>query len=534
MAKRIAPSATFPQRQEQHANANWMNLGFNHKTTTTMGLLTPIFCEEVYPGEKVRLRTTINKRFAALYLPIMHQCLYTIDFFYVTCEQLYNDPRQFRQFMSEDPLNPQVEWAWATYARAKAIYTDGILNYMGFNAPPGAGTLISGTVVGAMPIAAYMKIYDEYYRNDQIQLPIWYGIDPGDNTTILEDYLPGFRAKRRNWPRDYYTSATNTPILGENVLIPSFATDPESGQYIAQKLFQLDGDIMTEQALKGWTTSGDTVLAQGSDNTPVVLQLSSTIADFRYANDMQLFLERHLRTGGVNGSSTNNGVRWNDFVKANFNWTPNPLYIDRPVWIGGYQGDVFIQEVMSTAEVGDFTVGQYAGQALAMDGTPYFSYTAPDYGFVMGIYTCYPKASYYSGLDNMWRRESKMSYMWEQFAYIGDQPIRNKEVWFSWYTSDAAWNEEIFGYLPQGAQFRYNNDIVSGQMRTLWESFHLGRKFTAASQVVLNSDFITCTPDIGRVFVVDAEAGEHEIYMHMYNDIQILRKYPKSAIPSIR
>jgi len=248
---------------------------------------------------------------------------------------------------------------------------------------------------------------------------------------------------------------------------------------------------------------------------------------------MQLFLERHLRTGGVSGS-TNNGVRWNDFVKANFDWTPNPLYIDRPVWLGGYQGDVFIQEVMSTAEVGDFTVGQYAGQALAMDGTPYFSYTAPDYGFVMGIYTCYPKASYYSGLDNMWRRESKMSYMWEQFAYIGDQPIKNKEVWFSWYTSDAAWNDEIFGYLPQGAQFRYNNDIVSGQMRTLWESFHLGRKFTAASQVVLNSDFITCTPDIGRVFVVDAEAGEHEIYMHMYNDIQVLRKYPKSAIPSIR
>jgi len=533
MAKRIAPSATFPERREVHENQNWFNLGFNHKTTTTMGLLTPIFCEELYPGERVKLRTTINKRFAALYLPMMHQCMYTIDYFYVTCEQLFVDPRQFRQFMSEDPLNPQVEWAWTYYARAKAVYTDGICNYLGFNAPPGAGTLIAQTKVGAMPIAAYMKIYDEYYRNDQIQLPIWYGILPGDNTTILEDHLPGFRAKRRNWPRDYYTSATNTPILGENVLIPSFATDAETGLALPQKLYKLDGSDMVEQALKGWDAGTETVLAQGSDNTPVVLQLSSSISDFRYANDMQLFLERHLRAGGVGGSS-NNGVRWNDFVQANFNWTPNPLYIDRPVWIGGYRGDVYIQEVMSTAEAGGFTVGQYAGQALAMDGTPQFEYTAPDYGLVMGIYTCYPKASYYSGLDNMWRRENKMSYMWEQFAHIGDQPIRNKEVWFSWYASDAAWNEEIFGYLPQGAQFRYNNDIVSGQMRTLWESFHLGRKFTAASQVVLNSDFITCTPDIGRVFVVDAEAGEHEIYMHMYNDIQVLRKYPKNAIPSLK
>lgn len=528
MAKRIAPSATFPERREKHENANWMNLGFNHKTTSTMGLLTPIFCEELYPGEKVRLRTTINKRFAALYLPIMHTCQYTIDYFYVTCEQLFQNNRQFQVFMSEDPINPVIEWAWFYYKRASAIYTDGILNYMGFNAPPGSGTLIFQTVVGAMPVAAYVKIYDEYYRNDQIQPPRFEPLAPGDNTDTIEGMMLNQRAYRRNWPRDYYTSATLTPILGENVLIPSFATDPETGLAIPQRILELDGDQPSSSPL-AVNVAGFLSSDAGVER---VLQLSSTIRDFRYANDMQEFLERHLRAGGT--SLDGAAVRWNDFVKANFNWNPNPLMIDRPVWIGGYRGDVFIQEVMSTAEAGGFTVGQYAGQALAMDGTPYFTYTSPDYGFIMGIYTCYPKASYYSGLDNMWRRETKMSYMWEQFAYIGDQPIRNKEVWFSWYTSDAAWNDEIFGYLPQGAQFRYNNDIVSGQMRTLWESFHLGRKFTAASQVVLNSDFITCTPDIGRVFVVDAEAGEHEIYMHMYNDIQVLRKYPMNAIPALR
>lgn len=534
MSKRIAPSATFPERREQHANANWMNLGFNHKTTTTMGLLTPIFCEELYPGETVKLRTTINKRFAALYLPIMHTCQYTIDYFYVTCEQLYGDPRQWRQFMSEDPLNAVVSWAYTNYTRASAVHTDGILNYLGFNAPPGSGTLIAETVVGALPISAYLKIWDEYYRNDQIQVPRWTGIVPGDNSADLQDQLPGFRALRRNWPRDYYTSATLTPVIGENVLIPSFATDQETGLFVPQKVFKLDGTPTADSELGSLTHPPltDTYLTTATDDQYAVLQLSSTIRDFRYANDMQMFLERHLRAGG--GPPSNGAIRWNDFVNAYFDWTPNPLFIDRPVWIGGYRGDVFIQEVMSTADTGTFTVGQYGGQALAMDGTPYFTYRSPDYGLVMGIYTCYPKASYYSGLDNMWRRETKMAYMWEQFAYIGDQPIRNKEVWFSWYSADAAWNDEIFGYLPQGAQFRYNNDIVSGQMRTLWESFHLGRKFTAASQVVLNSDFITCSPDIGRVFVVDAEAGEHEIYMHMYNDIQVLRKYPKNAIPSIR
>jgi len=186
---------------------------------------------------------------------------------------------------------------------------------------------------------------------------------------------------------------------------------------------------------------------------------------------------------------------------------------------------------MSTAESGTQLVGDYAGQALASDGTPQWTYQVPDYGFIMCLYTCYPKASYYSGLDNMWQRVTKMDYMWEQFAYIGDQPLRNKEVWFSWYTADVDWNDEIFGYLPQYAQHRYSNDIVSGQMRTLWESFHLGRKFSSASDVLLNSEFITCNPDIGRVFDVDAEAGEHEIYMHAYLDINVLRALPKNPIP---
>jgi len=238
---------------------------------------------------------------------------------------------------------------------------------------------------------------------------------------------------------------------------------------------------------------------------------------------MTEYLERSLRSGD----------RYRDFVKRNFDWDPNPLFIDRPVWIGGYTGNVVISEVMATAESTNVVVGNYAGKALASDSSPVFEYTCPDYGFIMCLFSVYPKASYYSGLENMWVRSSKMDYMWEQFAQIGDQPLRNKEVWFSWYDADIDWNDEIFGYLPQYAQWRYSNDIVSGQMRTLWEAFHLGRKFSAATDVVLNSEFITCTPDIGRVFVVDAEAGEHEIYVHAYNRIEILRRLGRFGLPQL-
>jgi len=250
MAKRIPASASFPERMEKHDNKNWYNIGFNHKTTATMGLLVPLACKEVYPGERVQLAVEIKKRFAALFLPIMHQCYYTLDWFYVSYAQLFDYDSSWQNFIKQDPMNATYEWAWFTYARADAIYTDGILNYLGFNAPPAAGTLIASTPVGAMPVFAYVKIYDEYYRNDQIQAARWVEMANGNNTSTVNTMIPDLRAFRRNWPRDYYTSATLEPQQGDNVLIPSYATDPVTGLFLPQRVFELDG---TQPATNLWS-----------------------------------------------------------------------------------------------------------------------------------------------------------------------------------------------------------------------------------------------------------------------------------------
>jgi len=525
MSRHIQSGATFPERMEKHAKRNWYDLSFNHKTTLTMGLLVPLAIKEVNPGETVKLQTEIKTMFAGLYLPIMHQCYLTQDWYFVTNRLLwpkstigdYNNG--WEMFIKQDPITGAVTWPYLTYSRANAVSTEGVLNYMGFNAPPPSGTLILDTEVGALPVNAYLKIYDEYYRNDQIQPTLWRPLLGGDNTTNLTDPLPGLKVLRRNWPRDYYTSATPTPQQGENILIPSFATDPVTGDFIPQILFKTDGTSPSTGSLRVGTSDQ----LQDALSADTVLQLSSTIRDFRYAAQMTEYLERSMRAGD----------RYNDFIQRHFGWTPDPLYIDRPVWIGGFTSNVVISQVLATAEVGTYSVGQYAGQAMVRDVSPEFTYTCPDYGLVMSLMTIYPKASYYSGLEQMWTRRSKMDYMWEQFALIGDQPIKNKEVWFSWYDADIAWNDEIFGYLPQYASWKYSNDIVSGQMRTLWQSFHLGRKFEGAGEVVLNSEFITCTPDVGRVFVIDAEAGEHECYVHAYNKILINRALPESGVPQL-
>lgn len=525
----IKAGMSVPERYEKHANKNWVDLGFNHKTTLTMGNLIPMACKELYPGEYCKVYMEVMMRFAALFLPIMHQCYFTVDWFYVRTQSLFDSRKafSFESFIKQDPNAGTVGWAYTIYQRAVAVSTDCIMNYLGFNAPPGGGTLIAQTTISAIPASAYHSIWKWYFRNPNIQVSNEFLLVPGDNEPNMQTAMPDFKVLRRNWPRDYYTVATLQPQQGDNVLIPSY-TMAEDGDYVPQKLFNLDGSAPSGVHNVTTTATNPTYLQANSQK--IVLQLSSTVRDLRYAVDMTAFLERATRAGaGTNDLDT----RWSDFVKRYFDWDPNPLMIDRPVWIGGYTGNVVISDVMSTAEAGEAVVGDYAGKAMVRDNTPAFTYTAPDYGVIMPVLTVYPKASYYSGMDRIWTRDNKMAYMWEQFALIGDQPLKNKEVWFSWYDADIDWNEEIFGYVPQYHWERYSNDIVSGQMRTLWQSFHLGRNFTAASDVVLNSEFIECRPDIGRVFDVDAEAGEHECYVHAYIGIEVLRRLPRNGIPAL-
>jgi len=247
--RRIQSGATMPERMEKHESKSWFSLSFNHKTTLTMGELIPLATKQMYPGELVKLQNEIKMMFAQMYLPIMHQCYFTVDWYFVTYGQLWQAggaTQGWEKFIKQDPMSATpVEWPYFNYARADAIYTNGVLNYMGFNAPPGSGTLILNTEVSALWPVAYAKIWNDYYRNDQIQPDIFvqFGttLDQGDNSAYVENLLPNLRVKRRNWPRDYYTSATPKPQQGESMLIPSYATDPETGDFIAQKIFRLDG-----------------------------------------------------------------------------------------------------------------------------------------------------------------------------------------------------------------------------------------------------------------------------------------------------
>lgn len=555
---------------EFQRNKNLFDLSHDVKTTFSMGQLIPFLTLETLPGDKFEIDFECMTRFAPLYLPIMHRCDLTINYFYVTNRILWtgvgmategnnqNNFNAWANYISQavDLVHPYITVPTDTITNGKSY---SLLDYMGFPTDniTGGGSSITALHVNAFPFAAYWKIYDEYYRNPQIEDPMSYILLAGENDLsdwpnyYTDDH--GLFVAYKLWNRDYFTSCLPTPQVGAEVLVPMYNPNYDPGSPFDQgdfrgphRLFKAiahtpadDNDVTVDSLTGGYPGSL-------SADDAVYLNIQETAApmrDFRLAARMLEFLERLMRIS----------TRYRDFLKGEFGVDPDPGTIDLPVYLGGHKGRVVISEVMSTAETTNDSVvtplGQYAGQALAMDSTRRsIKYYCKEHGIIMGIINIQPRSSYMQGLSKMWTRGvgvpgadpgSVYDYAFEQFAGIGDQPVKFKELRYDYnnVAANIAHNEETFGYIPRYSEYRWHNDIISAQMRTLWQSFHLGRIFTqvaatALTEPVLNREFISCRPRVDDVFQIGA-AQDHEIYCHIFNNVKVWRSLPKFGIPSL-
>lgn len=527
--------AEMPERNQTH---NLFDLSHDHKTTFSMGQLIPFLTVMTYPSDKFMIRGDFMMRFAPLYLPIMHKVNMRVDYFYVPNRitwpgQGVNTWEGFITTFDQATVPPYV--TLVTFGIVGGLHT-----YMGF---PTKITATGGDItfypINAIQFGAYLKIYDEFFRNPQVQAQRWFALTTGDNSAAMATALNGLLPLRRNWPRDYYTSATPTPQEGEAVQIPLINFDN-----IIDNGFDPPHNMPTDWFfqpglgsggtpaggslnLEPTTTAGIYYTSEDAAGNPVGLNIqetAATIAQLRFNIILQEYAERQLRAGD----------RYDDNTYTFFGIHPDAGTIHRPIWLGGKSGTVVISEVLSTAETATLKVGNYAGQALSLESTnDTIRYTCSEWGFIIGLITVYPKASYFQGIDRMWGMGSRSDYTWEQFSGVGDQAIKNKEVNFSYLVADADWNEEEFGYTGRFNHDRYKNDIISGQMRTTFISFHLGRLFDTVtpSNTQLDDEFLQCAPDVLRVFQV-AE-GEDEIYAHIYNDVKVLRRLPKFGMPQV-
>lgn len=553
----------------KNPNKSRFNLSHEYKTQMQPGLLTPILTMETLPGDEWSINSEFMFRFAPLYFPIMHKMTMRADYYYIPNRILWpqygaasagNDG--WAKWIAEQNETTHPHFT-ANLTRNTTTFNYHVLAYMGLPLiEAGAGKSALIEELNALPVSAYLKIWDEYYRVPQLENERWFGLDDGDNTTLFESafgvgvggLLPVLPSK---WEKDYFTSALPTPQIGDAIQIPVVDEELYKGPFefvnrTTGAPINPGGDG-TYVELEN-TSGGDMQLS--STNAPMALDVQSTagtIRQLRLAEVLQSYYERIMKVG----------QRYRDFIKGLWGNDPEPSVIDRPVLLGARFGRVQIADVMTQAdttigETGTAATGDYRGQAnLYSSDNDNITHYCNEHGWIMCILQVNPNTSYGQGIHRMWRRNVQTDYALDMFASIGDQEIAKEEVLYNPFTAQEEKNFETFGYIPRFSEYRYMNNIHTHNLNfDAGLSQHLGRYWDPDniegtdydSAIEINSQFIT-TRDLelplqeGDIRLTDVFRvlpsqyvqlpTEGIIYAHIFHSVYVNRNLPMFSTPKL-
>ncbi|MEM3791063.1 MAG: major capsid protein [Thermoproteota archaeon] len=519
---------------------NAFNLSHERKLSLDMGKLVPILCTEVVPGDTFRVNSEIMLRFAPMFFPVMHRIDVYVHYFFVPNRIIWNE---FEEFITggddgkANPIFPRIRinpsnWdEWDQYHGHNGSLAD----YLGvpYLPAPAQGSVHE---ISALPFRAYAKIYDEYYRDQDLMEPINMSSSSGiittlDNVVQLQD---------RCWEKDYFTSARPWAQKGESVTLPMAG----AGQLDVELDYNsLDGNNSAkwiyadgQEAQGGNIISGPTgtVGEQVTDPGPhapvwyepygsMKVDLSqanftaATINELRRAFQLQKWMERNARSGS----------RYTEVLRAHFGVKSSDARLQRPEYLGGGRQKVSISEVLQTSETTENSPqGEMAGHGISIGNTNRFKAFFEEHGYVIGIMSVLPRTAYQQGLPRHLQKFDRFDYYWREFAHIGEQEIKNNELYVQ-SSRDA--NNETFGYAPRYSEYKYLPSTVHGDMRSTLNAWHLGRIFS--EKPVLNEEFVKSNPSL-RIFNVETNEYHH-LWCHIYNNVKAIRPMPVFGEPGL-
>ena len=125
---------------------------------------------------------------------------------------------------------------------AKAWFDKGTLaDYLGLPVINQASTVVNDVRVSALPFRAYQLIYNEYFRDQNLQNAVNVSTEGGEDTDFTQLVL-----QSRCWEKDYFTSCLPFAQRGGDVVMPFEPQYKDEGEF-----YESDG---TTAADRDWET----------------------------------------------------------------------------------------------------------------------------------------------------------------------------------------------------------------------------------------------------------------------------------------
>ncbi|AXH75425.1 MAG: major capsid protein [Microviridae sp.] len=493
------------------------DLSHENKLTLNMGELIPILVQEIIPGDSFKAQSEIIARFAPMIAPMYQRINISTHYFFVPNRLVWNEWEQFITGGEEGTAQPVAPYFDTLANVGLDLKAGSLADYMGMPSnQAGTGATINQKI-SSIPFRAYQMIYNEYYRDQNLCPKIVYPITSGAETAGNAQIIATKR--QRAWEKDYFTSALPWAQKGGAVTLPWEYKDRSDVIMTDTGLPAGNGPLTANVAGQLEAISG----AVGAARLENIDTLSS-INDIRRASALQRWLEKMARGGS----------RYAELLLHMFGEKSDDARLQRPEYLGGGIQPVSISEVLSTYDntANDLPQGNMSGHGISVGGTNGFTSKFKEHGYIIGIMSILPKTGYMQGLPRHLQRFDRFDYAWPDFANIGEQELKNKEVFLDWADAqpDAdTWPEQTFGYQSRYAEYKFGMNTTHGDFRTSLAFWHEDRIF--GSRPALNEQFVKSDPS-NRIFAVQ-DPDIHHVWVNIYNRISAIRPLPYHGTPTL-
>lgn len=443
----------------------------NYKLLTTdMGELTPIGLTEVLPGDTIQQATSALVRVSPLLAPVMHPVQVRIHHWFVPHRIVWDN---WENFITGGPDGyNDSEFPTITMPSSGGAAVGSLADYLGV--PTGVNSL----EVSALPFRAYALIWNEWYRDQDLQTKLAISTDDGNDTTTST------ALQNCAWEKDYFTSARPWTQKGPEVTLPLGTTAP---------VITSPG-VGTAALGTIYSNTNSKLFANDSYSNAVVTDLTQATAasvnDLREAFAIQRYEEARARYGS----------RYTEYLRY-LGVRSSDARLQRPEYLGGGKQTIQFSEVLQTGVTTDGDdqegVGNLKGHGIAALRSNRYRRFFEEHGYIITVMSVKPKTIYSQGLPRTWNRRTKEDFFQKELQHIGQQEVLNKELYASHSSPDG-----VFGYQDRYDEYRRTESTIAGEFRTTLDYWHYARIF--ASQPALNADFVKSVPT-KRVNAVQSE-----------------------------
>ena len=492
-----------------HPERNAFDLSHNDVFSCAPGMLLPISCTEVLPNEHYEINPQVFLRTMPLNSAAFVRMRQHMEFFFVPMRVL---SRQFQQFVvgTKYPMSalstlndfngslPNIRLNSIRYYLTHASGADGLgvskvkgalrlLDLLGYgfsssrnidvnNYPDSyaLGSLTqSSPALSLFRLAAYQKIYQDFYRN-----PYWESADAesfnlDDKFSVEFNLATDSDLKRfgklctlqyRNWTKDFFTSVQpsfqGAPFVTRSVDMSNFMLD-SSNNYVTFK-------VSTSASKLHSSIPDESVSSVSSLNGTMssIPSMSIPIHNIRAAFALDKLYRLQQQSG--NGS-------YGEQIKNRFGF--GGVHDDwKATYLGGSSAPVSIGEVITMANTYNPETTEQAGQTGDIYGKASsvndakITFDTEEHGIIMGIFSLTPDADYNSfGIDPHNFKLKFEQFYQPEFDRLGHQPLNTYYLTCLSPTSSTdskSWLQRVIGFQNRYLEYKTGFDKVHGQFCT--------------------------------------------------------------------